>query len=132
MSRRIFKCRMLFAYLFAGLAVTACHAEAPTFDATGNAPTNRMKLIGVWHVNSGDGTRIIARFASTGFLKVRLLGETKEAAFDVAGSILKITYKEKAGNAREETFKIKKLTEGALILDDKGADIEFTRKRAGP
>ncbi len=76
MSRRIFKCRMLLAFLAAGLAVSACHAT-----------------------------------------------------FDVAGSILKVAYKDNAGNAREETFKIKKLTESALILeDDNGVGLEFAKK----
>ncbi len=133
MSRRIFKCRMLLAFLAAGLAVSACHANAPTFDATANAPTNRIKLLGVWHVKTGDGTGIIARFTGNGIVKVRFQGgvlrETKEATFDVAGSILKVAYKDNAGNAREETFKIKKLTESALILeDDNGVGLEFAKK----
>jgi uncharacterized protein (TIGR03066 family) len=95
------------------------------------AEDKASKLVGKWEVTKGDvPAGSTAEFSKDGKLKVIIKREktiTNEGTYKLDGDTLKVTSTDPGGKERNESFKIKKLTDKELILEDKGKDIEFKK-----
>ena len=105
------------------VAVLSCPARAG--DKAG-------KLVGKWEMTKGDVVGLTAEFSKDGKLKVSVTRggktETKEGTYKLDGDTLKITSK-RGDMDRTESFKVKKLADNELVLEDKGKEVVFKKTK---
>jgi hypothetical protein len=116
------------AFLSLGLAASPSHVDVATVDVTANLPTMRIRLIGIWQIKNGDGAGALAEFTNGGTVKICFKGGTMKASFAVTGNVIQTKYKEKDGRVQEHSFKINRLTDQELVLEENGKTIELKRK----
>jgi uncharacterized protein (TIGR03066 family) len=115
------------------LALAACFilGFAMLIHADDKKDSNKEKILGTWIGLEGPGDikDAVVEFTKDGKGALTTNDNKRDFTYEVDGDTIKATAKDKEGNERKQTYKIKKLTAKELeVENDKGEAAKFKKK----